>query len=145
MLRQKLIINIRLLHPVGFLSLHTLLTMHGHRNLKFDTSSFPTWFSDDVTQTVSKHVGWKLIMDCVYFLVQEIWSDRLNSSTMFQRKRFLIKKLKVISFHEESGSSFLQIAGNYLNILNRVTLKWVYRKRPLKLKGIFKVKILTPV
>ena len=34
MLRQKLIINIWLLHLVGFLSLHTLLTMHGHRNLK---------------------------------------------------------------------------------------------------------------
>jgi len=34
MLRQKLIINISLLHLVGFLSLHTLLTMHGHRNLK---------------------------------------------------------------------------------------------------------------
>jgi len=33
MLRQKLIINIWLLHLVGFLSLHTLLTMHGHRNL----------------------------------------------------------------------------------------------------------------
>jgi len=34
MLRQKLIINIWLLNLVGFLSLHTLLTMHGHRNLK---------------------------------------------------------------------------------------------------------------
>jgi len=34
MLRQKLIINIWLLHLFGFLSLHTLLTMHGHRNLK---------------------------------------------------------------------------------------------------------------
>ena len=34
MLRQKLIINIWLLHLVGFLSPHTLLTMHGHRNLK---------------------------------------------------------------------------------------------------------------
>jgi len=34
MLRQKLIINIWLLHLVGFLFLHTLLTMHGHRNLK---------------------------------------------------------------------------------------------------------------
>ena len=34
MLRQKLIINIWLLHLVVFLSLHTLLTMHGHRNLK---------------------------------------------------------------------------------------------------------------
>jgi len=34
-LRQKLIINIWLLLLVGvFLSLHTLLTMHGHRNLK---------------------------------------------------------------------------------------------------------------
>ena len=30
MLRQKLIINTWLLHLVGFLSLHTLLTMHGH-------------------------------------------------------------------------------------------------------------------
>ena len=35
MLRQKLIINIWMLHLVGFLSLHTLLTMHGHRNLKY--------------------------------------------------------------------------------------------------------------
>jgi len=34
MLRQKLIINIWLLHFFGFLSLHTLLAMHGHRNLK---------------------------------------------------------------------------------------------------------------
>jgi hypothetical protein len=36
MLRQKLIINIWLLHLDGFfsLSLHTLLTMQGHRNLK---------------------------------------------------------------------------------------------------------------
>ena len=34
MLRQKLIINILLLHLDGFLSLHTLLTMHSHRNLK---------------------------------------------------------------------------------------------------------------
>ena len=34
MLRQKLIINIWLLHLVGFLSLHTLLKMRGHRNLK---------------------------------------------------------------------------------------------------------------
>ena len=34
MLRRKLIIDIWLLHLVGFLSLHTLLTMHGHRNLK---------------------------------------------------------------------------------------------------------------
>jgi len=34
MLRQKLIINIRFLHLVGFLSLHTLLTMHGDRKLK---------------------------------------------------------------------------------------------------------------
>jgi len=38
MLRQKLIINIWLLHLVGFLSLHTLLTMHGHRNLKYAKS-----------------------------------------------------------------------------------------------------------
>ena len=36
MLRQKLIINIWLLHLVGFLSLHTLLTMHGHRNRKLE-------------------------------------------------------------------------------------------------------------
>ena len=34
MLRQKLITNIWLLHLVGFLSLHALLTMHDHRNLK---------------------------------------------------------------------------------------------------------------
>jgi len=34
MLRQKLIINIWLLHLVSFLSLHTLPKMHGHRNLK---------------------------------------------------------------------------------------------------------------
>ena len=34
MLRQKFIINIWLLHLVGFLSIQTLLTMHGHRNLK---------------------------------------------------------------------------------------------------------------
>ena len=35
MLRQKLIINIWLLHLVGFfLSLPTLFTMHGHKNLK---------------------------------------------------------------------------------------------------------------
>jgi len=34
MLRQKLIINIWLLHLVGFLSLHTLLMMYGHRNLR---------------------------------------------------------------------------------------------------------------
>ena len=34
MLRQKLVINMWLLHLVGFLSLHTLLTMHGHRNLR---------------------------------------------------------------------------------------------------------------
>jgi len=34
MLRQKLIINIWLLHLLCFLSLHTLLTMQGHRNLK---------------------------------------------------------------------------------------------------------------
>ena len=44
MLRQKLIINIRLLHLVGFfLSLHTLLTMHGHRNLK-PKNSASSWF-----------------------------------------------------------------------------------------------------
>jgi len=34
MLRQKLIINIWLLHLVVFLYLHTMLTMHGHRDLK---------------------------------------------------------------------------------------------------------------
>jgi hypothetical protein len=37
MLRQKLIINNWLLHLVGFLSLHTLLTMQGHRNLKLSS------------------------------------------------------------------------------------------------------------
>jgi len=41
MLRQKLIINIWLLHLFGFLSLHTLLTMHGHRNLKFRRNILP--------------------------------------------------------------------------------------------------------
>ena len=34
MLRQKLIIIMWLVHLVGLLSLHNLLTMHGHRNLK---------------------------------------------------------------------------------------------------------------
>ena len=36
MLRQKLIINIWLLYLVGYLSLHNLVTMHGHRNLKLE-------------------------------------------------------------------------------------------------------------
>ena len=40
MMRQKLIINIWLLHLVGFLSLRTLLTMHGHRNLKLPSMYF---------------------------------------------------------------------------------------------------------
>ena len=39
MLRQKLIINIWLLHLVGFLPLHPLLTMHGHRNLNLTNIS----------------------------------------------------------------------------------------------------------
>ena len=34
MLRQKLMINFWLLNFVGFLSFHTLVTMHSHRNLK---------------------------------------------------------------------------------------------------------------
>jgi len=51
MLRQKWIINIRLLHLVGFLSLHTLLTMHGHKNLKLVSffllnSAFPLTILD---------------------------------------------------------------------------------------------------
>jgi len=46
MLRQKLIINIWLLHLVGFLSLQTLLTMHGHRNLKLMKYMSVTGISD---------------------------------------------------------------------------------------------------
>jgi len=45
MLRQKLIISIWLLHLVGFLSLHTLLTMHGHRNLNHRLRCWGIWFS----------------------------------------------------------------------------------------------------
>ena len=64
MLRQKLIINIWLLHPVGFLSLHTLLTMHGHSNLKqfllymsYENSTFRTPFMFELHEVTAEKYG----------------------------------------------------------------------------------------
>jgi len=42
LLKQKMITNIWLLHLVGFLFLHTLLTIHGHMNLK-DSHKLTFW------------------------------------------------------------------------------------------------------
>ena len=61
MLRQKLIINIQLLHLVGFFfSLHTLLTMHGHRNLKLEYVGFiliSSYSVNEITGAVRKCSG----------------------------------------------------------------------------------------
>jgi hypothetical protein len=58
MLRQKLIINIWLLHLIGFLSLHTLLTMHGHRNLE-EKHRVRSWCSKRNSNLISTYKSQK--------------------------------------------------------------------------------------